>query len=278
MSPERFEFGTNWRRFLPRVDAQRIERAKQSLCEMLEVRDLAGKSFLDVGSGSGLFSLAARKLGARVVSFDIDEQSVLCTRQLRDRCDTDCGAWRITRGSVLDAEFFAGLGSFDVVYSWGVLHHTGALWQAAQHVLKAVAPGGLLYLAIYNDQGAASRRWRQVKRWYNTLPRPLPNLLLWAAFARLWGPTTIRDACRGRPLRTWREYSRRSRGMSPWHDVVDWVGGYPFEVAKPEEVLNFCRPRGFQLLRLATCGGGRGCNEYVFRRMPEAAHPGAGSS
>jgi 2-polyprenyl-6-hydroxyphenyl methylase/3-demethylubiquinone-9 3-methyltransferase len=54
--------------------------------------------------------------------------------------------------------------------------------------------------------------------------------------------------------------------MSVWYDLVDWVGGYPFEVAKPEEVFDFYRKRGFELSRLKTSGGGLGCNEFVFIR------------
>jgi hypothetical protein len=54
--------------------------------------------------------------------------------------------------------------------------------------------------------------------------------------------------------------------MSPWRDLIDWVGGYPFEVAKPEAILDFYLRRGFTLKRLVTCGGSLGCNEYVFVR------------
>jgi 2-polyprenyl-6-hydroxyphenyl methylase/3-demethylubiquinone-9 3-methyltransferase len=52
--------------------------------------------------------------------------------------------------------------------------------------------------------------------------------------------------------------------MSPWRDVVDWVGGYPFEVAKPEAIFKFYQRRGFTMVDLNTCGGGHGCNEFVF--------------
>jgi hypothetical protein len=131
-----------------------------------------------------------------------------------------------------------------------------------------VRPGGALWIAIYNDQGRASRRWRRVKRAYNLLPRGARSALLLAAVVRLWGPTVVRGLCQGRPLRSWREYERSARGMSPWRDVVDWVGGYPFEVAKAEEVFDFFRVRGFVLNRLKTCGGGLGCNEYLFIRAP----------
>ena len=73
---ERFEFGKNWSQFLSHLNDSRIAEAEQSLRNMLEVDDLCGKRFLDIGSGSGLFSLAARRLGASVYSFDYDPRSV----------------------------------------------------------------------------------------------------------------------------------------------------------------------------------------------------------
>lgn len=134
-----------------------------------------------------------------------------------------------------------------------------------ENVAALVAPHGRLFIAIYNDQGRASRWWAWVKRTYNRLPTEARFLVLGPAFLRLWGPTMIRDLLRARPFSTWRDYGR-NRGMSPWRDVVDWVGGYPFEVAKPEEVFEFFRGRGFALEKLKTCGGGHGCNEFIFLR------------
>lgn len=260
----RFEFGANWAAFLKRLTSERIEAAEQSLGEMLEADRLDGKTFLDIGSGSGLFSLAARRLGARVSSFDYDPQSVACTAELKRRFFDDDPQWVVGQGSILDDGFVAALPKFDIVYSWGVLHHTGNLWQALGNATDKVSPGGLLFISIYNDQGRASRVWTQVKRLYVRTPRALKWAILLPAFARLWGPSLIRDTLKGRPLRTWRSYGER--GMDAWRDVVDWVGGYPFEVARPEQVFDFCRARGFELRKLKTCAGGHGCNEFVFVR------------
>jgi 2-polyprenyl-6-hydroxyphenyl methylase/3-demethylubiquinone-9 3-methyltransferase len=264
---ERFEFGANWAQFLQNLDEQRIEAAVQSLRSMLHLSSLAGKTFVDVGSGSGLFSLAARRLGAKVFSFDYDPRSVQCTLELQRRYDFDAAEWTIARGSALDREFLASLGRFDVVYSWGVLHHTGQMWNALGNMVDLVNPGGLLFLAIYNDQGSWSERWLAVKKSYNRGPRWLRPLILAAAGAHFWWKPALRDLLRRRSGAFWREY-KKDRGMSPLRDLVDWVGGYPFEVAKPEEIFHFYRDRGFVLTELTTRQS-VGCNEFVFQKVTD---------
>lgn len=261
----RFAFGANWRRYAKELDEAAIRQAEMSVCSLLAIDNLKGRSFLDVGSGSGLFSLAARRLGASVLSFDYDPESVAVTESLRARYDSDNPSWRIERGSALDADYLAGLGPFDIVYAWGVLHHTGDMWTALGNVAGNVAPNGTLVIAIYNDQGTASRRWVWIKRTYNRLPKSLRFVVLWPAFLRLWGPRIIRDILAGRGFSAWRDY-HRERGMSPWRDVVDWVGGWPFEVATPDAIIAFFVKRGLTLARSKTVGRGHGCNEFVFRR------------
>lgn len=262
----RFEFGRNWQKLIPLLDEQRIQIAESSVKELLGRQSLAGLTFCDVGCGSGLFSLVAHRLDARVLSFDYDPQSVNCTLSLKAQVGADDNRWRVQQGSVLDRDFLRTLGTFDVVYSWGVLHHTGSMFQAFENVCDLVRPGGLLAIAIYNDQGRPSVRWLQVKKIYNGCPRMLRWLVLALAGIRLWGPTTVRDLLRGRPGLTWRTY-RSARGMSAWRDLVDWVGGLPFEVAKPEVVFRFFKARGFEIVDLTTNAGGLACNEYVFRRL-----------
>jgi 2-polyprenyl-6-hydroxyphenyl methylase/3-demethylubiquinone-9 3-methyltransferase len=264
----RFAFGENWRRFLEGLTPARIADAEASLKRMFRRDSVEGLRFLDVGSGSGLFSLAARRLGARVVSFDYDPTSVACTAELRRRYFPNDADWRVEQGSVLGTAYLATLGRFEVVYSWGVLHHTGDMWSSLANIAALTTPGGLLGIAIYNDQGWMSRVWASIKRTYNRLSPRWRWMVLAPSMIALWGPLILRDALRGEPLKLWRDDSG-GRGMSARTDLIDWVGGWPFEVAKPERIFDFYRDRGFTLVHLKTCGGRLGCNEFTFA-TPEA--------
>lgn len=263
----RFEFGKNWQSFLKLVDEERIQVAAESLRKLLNVENLQGKTFLDIGCGSGLFSLAATRLGAKVHSFDIDEQSVACALRLQQEFASG-EQWTIDVGSILDESFINRLPTFDVVYSWGVLHHTGKMWQAIENAAGMVSDGGRLSLAIYNDQGGASRRWRMIKKLYNASPRMLQWLLIAAIAVDHEIKAFLSRLLRFQnplPFQDWAQ-RKRDRGMSLWHDIVDWVGGYPFEVAAPDAVFNDLHSKGFTLDYLKTQLCGYGCNEYTFRR------------
>jgi 2-polyprenyl-3-methyl-5-hydroxy-6-metoxy-1,4-benzoquinol methylase len=265
---ERFAFGENWRKFLHHINEERIDEAVRGLKEMLELTDLTGKTFLDVGCGSGLFSLAARKLNATVISFDYDPESTACATELKSRFYPNDPTWEIHSGSVLDSNFLNGLPPADIMYSWGVLHHTGDLWQALGNVSSIVKENGQLFISLYNDQGITSDLWKAIKKTYNFLPRPIKLPFAVAIYAPLETRLFIAQLLRGRPLRYFTNiinYGKR-RGMSWWHDKIDWIGGYPFEVSSPEQVFDFLKPKGYSLSRLTTVGGGSGCNQFVFRR------------
>jgi 2-polyprenyl-3-methyl-5-hydroxy-6-metoxy-1,4-benzoquinol methylase len=268
-SEKRFGFGKNWSRYLNLVDETRISEACRSITRPLGLQRLDGLRFLDIGSGSGLSSLAAHRLGATVRSFDYDPDSVACTKALKEKFGSASPTWTVEQGSALDDDYLARLGQFDIVFSWGVLHHTGEMWKAIDNASRAVAPGGRFFISIYNDQGVTSKRWLRIKRMYvggGTIQR---SVALAITFGWSWGWQLTRDFVKLRGLSSWRNYSER--GMSPWYDLVDWAGGYPFEVAKPEEIFAFLKARGFELEFLKTCGGGKGCNEFILTRVRAAA-------
>ena len=277
-----FAFGRNWMAYLNVVDEARIVRAEAALRTMLGRDDLTGCRFLDAGSGSGLHSLAAHRLGADVVSFDRDPASIACALKLRTEYSRG-GRWEVFDGSLLDSEFLARLGEFDVVYCWGVAHHTGAMWSAIGNLLACVSDGGLIALAIYNDQGETSRRWASIKRTYQALPETLRPPFVAAVMAAAWVRRSLAAACSIMarvatlrsplpPIRCWiadmTTGNPQPRGMHWWYDWVDWVGGWPYEVADPGQVFGFLRDRGFRLREMSTPTG-PGCSEYVFERTGE---------
>lgn len=265
---DRFEFGKNWRSFLARLDAERIDAAEASLCRLLGVRSLAGKRFLDLGCGSGLFSLAAHRLGAEVVSLDFDPASVACAEALKQRFASTEAGWLIRQGSILDPALMESLGEADVVYAWGVLHHTGDLHRAIELAAARTRPTGWLCLAIYNDQGSASRRWLAIKRAYQRLPAPLKPLwvgVIAGGYELKFAAVRLIRCRNPLPCGDWRK-KRTDRGMAVWHDWVDWIGGLPFQTATPAAVQQQLAVHGFTLVKYESVGQGWGCNEFVFRK------------
>lgn len=270
-----FSFGKNWEDFVrTQFDEERVARATQHMLEFLEGTDLKEKTFLDVGCGSGLHSLAALRAGARrVVAFDIDPRSVAAARRIRELSGNP-QHWEIREGSILDVGFLRSLEPADIVYAWGSLHHTGQMWTAIVNAARLLTPRGSLYLALYTTT-ARSPYWLDVKRRYN---RATGMGKLWMEWHYIVRHTLLPELLRLRnPLQTIRGRGR-SRGMSYRTDVRDWLGGYPFEHARIEEVVRFGRRTlGLELVNIAT---GEANTEYLLRRAAthEHADPVAASS
>ncbi len=260
----RFSFGKNWKSFLSTLDEERIKEAEKSL-EFVLKSSLNGSSFLDIGSGSGLFSLAAIRLGAvSVHSIDYDINSVQCAQLLKERYFPNADNWTISQGDILSDALMSQIQQHDIIYSWGVLHHTGQMWQAVENAIKLVKPKGRIYISIYNDQGSMSKVWLLIKLIYNK--NIFLNLIISWIFITFWITRGFFiDAFRLKnPFKRYSEY-KKHRGMSMYHDWKDWLGGNPFEVAKPETIFEFFFKRNFSLKYLKTQGGGRGCNEFMFK-------------
>ena len=259
----RFGFGKNWEAYVDSsFSEERAEIARRHLLAFLKLDNLEGKSFLDIGCGSGLHSLAAWRSGAAsVTSFDYDISSVTTSQKLH-RMVGGPSNWTIVQGSVLDRPFMDGLSQVDIVYSWGVLHHTGELWNAIENAARRVNSNGVFYIALYSKEvyvNPSAEYWLGVKRAYNQASAIRKRGMEWRyAFIHL-----LSQAMKGRnPLRYMREY-KQSRGMSYWHDLRDWLGGWPMEFAGNKETEQFMkRTLDFDLLHLRA---GEGNTEFLFR-------------
>jgi 2-polyprenyl-6-hydroxyphenyl methylase/3-demethylubiquinone-9 3-methyltransferase len=261
-----FRFGRNWQRYVnTHLDPDRERIAAESLDDLLG--DVAGKSFIDIGCGSGLFSLCAHRAGARhVISVDVDRDSVAATRQLHAAAGSPY-SWQVLHGSILDPALVKELGGADIVYSWGVLHHTGDMHAAIRNAAQLVGPGGDLAIAIYNrvtDRWLSSERWWRIKRVYNHTPRA-GQVAMELIYALYWVAGRLRN--RQNPIRVARSY-RRSRGMALWTDLVDWLGGYPYEFATADEIIAFCEEQcGLRRTKVVPVqGNGTGNSQFVFER------------
>ncbi len=268
-----YDFGSNWRSFIDHhLTDERRQEALRSLPTFLGQSSLEGTTFVDVGCGSGLFSWAAYKLGAkRIVSFDVNPDSVACCRQLR----IDGGEpanWEVLEASVLDDEAMRALGEFDVVYSWGVLHHTGGMWDAIENAASLVKPGGLMWIAIYNradglglysdGRAGSSRFWEREKVFYNRLPKVGQRAMDYAAATGMVSAYLLSGR---NPIREIQQH-KQNRGMSWLVDIRDWLGGWPYEYASVEEIFSFVRGRfGYTLENLISTNSLRN-NEFLFRR------------
>lgn len=260
-----FWFGRNWVGFQRLISGERIAVAEDSIRELAGLGSLSGRSFADIGSGSGLFSLAAVRLGASpVVSVDVDPESVAASRKTREE-HAPQASWRIEEGSVLDRGFVESLGQFDVVYSWGVLHHTGDMWTGVRHVALLVKEGGLLCLGLYGDAGWKTRVVRSIAKLLHHTPKSAFWLVAAPIVALMVLRTVLKDLVRGKPLDTMRSY-KRLRGMSYWHDVVDGLASYPYEFTTSTQLSSFLAPLGLTLVRERQYPGRAYVCEYCFVR------------
>lgn len=261
-----FRFGRNWQRYVSAyLDPDRERIAAESLSEL--VGDLRGKTFLDIGCGSGLFSMCAHRAGAaEVVSLDVDPDAVAATRALHARAGAPDG-WRVLHRSILAGELRHELEPADVVYSWGVLHHTGEMYTAIRNAAALVKPGGLFAIAIYNrvtDGWLTSARWWQIKRAYNHSSDSI-QYLMELTYTVYWALGCLSSG--ENPWRVAREY-RQSRGMALRTDIVDWLGGYPYEFATSEEITDFCEMScGLRSVKALPVGArDTGNNQFIFER------------
>lgn len=265
MAADRFAFGKNWKNYIEtQFDKDRVEISRKHLLEFLGMDDLKGKTFLDIGCGSGLHSMAAHQAGAdRIIGFDYDNDSVAATNIVRSFAGNPTN-WTAQQGSVLDKEFMAALPQAEIVYSWGVLHHTGDQWNAIRNAASKVAPGGLFYIALYTSDvfvDPTPEFWLDIKQRYVRGGWLTKRWLeLWYVWRFMLGGNPFRV---GEIFKTKDKY-KLSRGMSLYTDIKDWLGGWPMEFSSIAEVKAFATDElRFEILKVK---GGEANTEYLFRR------------
>lgn len=238
-----FAFGENWKDFVSHVSEERIAEATKGLTRLFPNDELRGKRFLDVGCGSGLSMLAALRLGAaHVAGLDIDPSSVEAANALLTG-HADRQSWEVHERSAL-ASAVEDLGSFDIVYSWGVLHHSGDMWQAVRKTSRLVNPNGYFAVALYR-RTPMDRFWVVEKRLYSRASPILQRLIRWIYCSAFFAAKLLSGR---NPVAYVKDYAKK-RGMNWAHDVHDWLGGYPYETQTPGEVASLLAADGFTLVR-----------------------------
>lgn len=254
-----FKFGQNWSDYAHNaLDEHKLDQAKNALATLLQRDNLRGSTFMDIGCGSGLHTVAAVLLQAdSVFALDVDPECISVTRDTVKRFLQDDSKIYLQQASILEPRIEQRLPTVDVVYSWGVLHHTGHMYEAIETAAKLVKPNGLYVLAIYNKH-ITSSSWLKVKWLYNSAPPLIRRLMYYFFYGVIYLAKWL--VTRQNPL-------RKERGMDFGYDVVDWIGGYPYEYASTGEITEFLIKRGFKIERITPARVGTGCNEFVFRKM-----------
>jgi len=261
---QRFEFGENWNNFIRKnFDKERVRVSTRHILEFMGRPNLNGLTVLDIGCGSGLQSIAILDAGAaRVDGFDYDANSVKASKFLKAQVGNPPN-WTVEQGSVLDDAFVGALPSYDMVYSWGVLHHTGDVWRAIQNAASRVRQGGLFYIALYSadvQKDPMPEFWLDVKRKYvasGWLRRRMMDWWYVWRFQMNKNPSKLPEF-----LQRMREY-KKNRGMNIFTDIRDWLGGWPMEFVYDKEAIDFVEKLGFTLERIAT---GEANSEFLFVR------------
>lgn len=259
-----FEFGNNWLEYSKKIGKKEIEMAIEGIKSLFPGIDLKGKEFLDVGCGSGVHSLAALMLGANVTSLDIDPVSVKTTKEvLRSRgyCSD-----KVFECSVFEMDKKIADKKFDIVYSWGVLHHTGDMWKAIDLCADRVASSGYLSLALYKKT-ALCKAWEIEKKWYTSTSKTSQKMAQKIYIALFW----LAHVLTGKSFKKRVQNYASFRGMDFYHDVHDWMGGYPYESISNEEIKAFLEQKNFfekvskcKTMKLGIFGSG--CSEWTYQK------------
>jgi len=254
----RFSFGQNWQSYATTsLTQERIEQSRLAFSSLVNGIELKNRNFIDIGFGQGLSLVSAAELGAKAVGIDADGDNVEAVKRVQQAMGY-LGPIDMRIASILDDTFvYQYRGHFDIVHSWGVLHHTGNMEKAIANACALVAEGGYFICSIYNRHWS-SPLWRIVKRFYNSASASGKQLLINLLYPVIYTAKFIV---------TGKNPKKMERGMDFLHDVVDWIGGYPYDYASTEEIQTLVSGYGFHCLWVKAAQVPTGCNEFVFRRV-----------
>jgi 2-polyprenyl-3-methyl-5-hydroxy-6-metoxy-1,4-benzoquinol methylase len=232
-----FSFGFNWIDYAKnRLNEAIISQHLSDLAQIYNEIDNRG-ALLDLGSGSGLSSLCFLRLGFNsVTSVDLDPYSIEAGEATMERFGEPYrGRWNTHQANILDPLFVAANSNkYDVVYSWGVLHHTGDMWQAIRNAASLVANKGIFHITLYRSGGMYTQHLR-MKFAFLMSDREGKKRILFD-YLNLIEKTVNHSVF----------LPKDHRGMNHFNDALDWLGGVPYEVADPDVLQSYLFSLGFQ--------------------------------
>ena len=252
-----FSFGKNWLHFIQNnINDSVIESSRIDIIKWFDVKD---KSIIDIGCGSGLSSLIFNNEKAKYIySFDYDINSVDSTLLLKNKQKIINNDWVIKQGNILDTDYIKSLGKFDIVYSWGVLHHTGDLWKAIKNAIYL--SNDLIMLSLYSNIANYDNDFT-AKQNYNKF-----NELEKKKNIADYVMTVKQSSKKNEEILNWNTPSKR--GMNKYNDIIDWVGGFPYEVCSTKQINQFMEENGFILIQKYDPVQ-QACHEWLFKKIKQ---------
>jgi len=261
-----FAFGENWDLYSRQIDSRHIENSKKDFIGLTHLDCLEGMKVLDIGSGSGIHSLSMMLLGCKnLVSLDYDFDSVSTTKRVLSG-KIFKGDYQVIQADILKHIPELDGHTFDLVYSWGVLHHTGDMMKGIDESVRYVKPGGLIALALYRKTLFCSF-WKIEKFIYSKSPKLLQRVVQ-KSYELVFALHTYLKT--GQTFGSYKHDYLQKRGMEFSRDVHDWLGGYPYESIDPKYLIQYMQLMGFSLVNSNIAKKqigilGSGCDEFLFK-------------